>query len=394
MRFQKGDKVEVYTKQDFPCGAWRTVEIVSGNGHYYDVRNDLCAITERVSVRPLPPPVLRLRDWMPGDIVEVFERMCWTPAMVSNVIGNNHCLVRLLGSSQSVPAHTSDVRVRQIWKHGQWIVVGNGFGTSEDGKSHPGCYQMSRCKAVGAGGKRKLREEDDNVIFQNFQMGSSRTLMRSSPTGLSCLDAYTGDIHKRRATEKQGSHHQINAEHSSTLREKVDAVTSPQYLLGEKHMHASFNNKIHRKDKEKPERNGVNGYFPGRRLEHTEAVSGSSVGSCSSSASSPYRLPHINPDTDSESFDSDSHSSNAESFHGSKPEICSLPLKEDRAVETHELELHAYRCTMRALYLSGSLSWEQEELMTNLRLALHISNDEHLLEIRNLICGKEKHIIC
>ncbi|KAM0046790.1 putative ENT domain, Agenet-like domain, Agenet domain, plant type, ENT domain-like superfamily [Helianthus debilis subsp. tardiflorus] len=51
----------------------------------------------------------------------------------------------------------------------------------------------------------------------------------------------------------------------------------------------------------------------------------------------------------------------------------------------HGLELHAYRFTLEALYASGPLSWDKEALLTNLRINLHISNDEHLEGLRNLI---------
>lgn len=64
-----------------------------------------------------------------------------------------------------------------------------------------------------------------------------------------------------------------------------------------------------------------------------------------------------------------------------------LPLGEDVAARIHRLESHAYRCTLEALYASGPLSWEQEALLTNLRITLHITNDEHLMELRNLISG-------
>ncbi|CAA6666360.1 unnamed protein product [Spirodela intermedia] len=62
--------------------------------------------------------------------------------------------------------------------------------------------------------------------------------------------------------------------------------------------------------------------------------------------------------------------------------------KGDAAERIHKLELYAYRTTMEALYSSGSITWEQEELMTNLRLELHISNDEHLSELRYLSSSK------
>ncbi|OEL36327.1 hypothetical protein BAE44_0002654, partial [Dichanthelium oligosanthes] len=46
--------------------------------------------------------------------------------------------------------------------------------------------------------------------------------------------------------------------------------------------------------------------------------------------------------------------------------------EEEGAVDVHGLELAAYRSTMRALYASGPLTWEQEALLTNLRLSLNI----------------------
>ncbi|KQK12708.1 uncharacterized protein LOC100837427 [Brachypodium distachyon] len=54
-------------------------------------------------------------------------------------------------------------------------------------------------------------------------------------------------------------------------------------------------------------------------------------------------------------------------------------------VDVHELELEAYRSTVRALHASGPLTWEQESLLTNLRLSLNISNEEHLLQLRRLL---------
>ena len=55
------------------------------------------------------------------------------------------------------------------------------------------------------------------------------------------------------------------------------------------------------------------------------------------------------------------------------------------AMDVHELELEAYRSTVRALHASGPLTWEQESLLTNLRLSLNISNEEHLLQLRRLL---------
>jgi hypothetical protein len=58
---------------------------------------------------------------------------------------------------------------------------------------------------------------------------------------------------------------------------------------------------------------------------------------------------------------------------------------DDEPVDVHALELEAYRSTTRALYASGPLTWEQESLLTNLRMSLNISNEEHLRQLRRLL---------
>lgn len=80
-------------------------------------------------------------------------------------------------------------------------------------------------------------------------------------------------------------------------------------------------------------------------------------------------------------------SSDAESYCRSfdKKDNLSHCSEEKVEVSIHNLELHAYRCTLEALHASGPLSWDKELLLTNLRIMLHISNDEHLTELKNLI---------
>ncbi|KAJ6681283.1 hypothetical protein OIU74_019711 [Salix koriyanagi] len=108
----------------------------------------------------------------------------------------------------------------------------------------------------------------------------------------------------------------------------------------------------------------------------------SSVASCSSngfadSSSHNFQTP----------LDNASHESDAGSSFLSFSFIKRLtPYFEQKLeAEIHELEFHAYRSTVQALYASGPLSWEQESLLTNLRLSLHISDEEHLLHLRQLL---------
>jgi len=133
MRFKKGSKVEVLTQRDVPSGSWRCAEIIGGNGHNYTVRyeGDVGsfgeAMVERVprkAIRPCPPSVDVVGDWVPGDVVEVFHNYSWKMATVLMVSGWTHLLVRLLGSAIELKAHKYDVRARLCWQDGEWIVIG------------------------------------------------------------------------------------------------------------------------------------------------------------------------------------------------------------------------------------------------------------------------------
>lgn len=143
---------------------------------------------------------------------------------------------------------------------------------------------------------------------------------------------------------------------------KVDANSYPTQFLGAR---SSFSSKRVRYDeslKDKPNRPDLQfKYYE----QHYDSDTDASVGSCS-----------INGDNRSKFVPAYGCFSDAES--------CSSP-EDEASAEIHRLELDAYRVTLSALYVSGSISWEQESLLTNLRLWLHISNDEHLIELRNLI---------
>ncbi|KAF8026772.1 hypothetical protein BT93_F3292 [Corymbia citriodora subsp. variegata] len=134
MRLKKGSKVEVLSmKEDF-IGAWVYSEIISGNGRNYYVK--CCGYpgtggikVERVSrkvIRPCPPPAEGIGLWVPGDVVEVFHNLSWKTAIVAKVFHENHFLVRPVGSFRHFNVHKRYLRARQIWKDGNWFVVGKG----------------------------------------------------------------------------------------------------------------------------------------------------------------------------------------------------------------------------------------------------------------------------
>ncbi|KAL5538199.1 hypothetical protein UlMin_045792 [Ulmus minor] len=371
MRFKKGSKVEILSKKEAPSGSWHRAEIICGNGHTYTVRyNEGAAdktVVERVSrkaIRPLPP-LEDSENWVPGDIVEVFHDGSWKMATISQVLGKKYVLIRLLGSSWEFKVSKLDIRARQSWQGDQWIVIGKGPRNHENGKpdeiledNQNSSFQVQKTN------KRINSHADDQIPVRNklklkeSQIVLSQSRKRASPYCYSQADANAGAPQKFRVVENEGRCHRVIASNPSVLAEQVKMDVE-------------------------------------RRKSSEDAASlASSVGSCSASSNNACRSPrHISASP----IDRDNNSSDAQSCcrlrykEGNFPlppmEDLALPLppKEDLAAQIHALELHAYRCTIEALYASGPLSWEQEELITNLRLSLHISNDEHLLEIRNLV---------
>lgn len=186
---------------------------------------------------------------------------------------------------------------------------------------------------------------------------SSRSLKRGSPFSPSNVEPYPGNCWKRRVLDEQRGKCGVVSGHLRSLTNKVD-VGYPHKNLGEICMH------------------------------NDSSSVASSVGSCSVVSNSLSKLrSHI---LAVPSQEADMLSSDAESFCGrgdEEEEFTYIPPKGDVSVEVHRLELHAYRCTLQALFASGPLSWEREAMLTNLRSSLHISNDEHLMELRDLISG-------
>ncbi|XP_076910151.1 uncharacterized protein LOC143567671 isoform X1 [Bidens hawaiensis] len=115
----------------------------------------------------------------------------------------------------------------------------------------------------------------------------------------------------------------------------------------------------------------LNGYY---EMEKNESDNDQcSVGSCSVVSDGYNKL--------TSQYDVDVMSSDGESYNNTNTSW----VEHEVAESVHRLELHAYRSTLEALYASGPLSWEKEAVLTNLRINLHISNDEHLTELKHLI---------
>ncbi|PSS36233.1 DUF724 domain-containing protein, partial [Actinidia chinensis var. chinensis] len=224
MRFKKGSKVEVLSKNEVPSGSWRCGEIIYGNGHYYTVRyeTDHDAVDEaivgrvsRKSIRPCPPLVSK--NWVPGDVVEVFHNSAWKIATLSRILSRNYFLVRLLGSSHEFRISTFDLRVRQSWQDDKWFVIGKGASNCEDRKHSEWStlkYSQKLSSQVNAKDTgMKFHVKDESPIV------SSRSLKRGFPNYYSQADTLARTAQKFRVIEKECRRHRLLAANPSRLPE-------------------------------------------------------------------------------------------------------------------------------------------------------------------------------
>ncbi|THU45411.1 hypothetical protein C4D60_Mb02t17650 [Musa balbisiana] len=384
MIFKKGNKVEVWNRREVPSGAWWNAEIVSGNGNNYSVRYDGFPTDSSLavdgvpgkSIRPRPPSAVGLKDLMSGDVVEVFDINSWKLAQVLMVVDKNYCLVRLIGSSRELRADKSLVRSRLSWQDNKWMMI------YKDSRKENGGLRSNLSRQEKFGYRNCLPSEKHGSPEKTrciFSIGTKKRPFYSP------AETCNADRRKIRAIEKDGRCQGIITGQLMQCLEKVDAVAYPGRVLVEKctcpslcHRTTGLSKMVLRRGTQSS--NKQKSLIRSSEPSDAESTS-SSVGSCSVS-SSPFRplQNHVtySPNESYSPFDDAKTSCRVE-------KESSLPRKEYLLAEIHQLELNAYRSTLTALHASGPISWEQEASMTNLRLALNISNDEHLVELRNLI---------
>ncbi|KAB1203362.1 hypothetical protein CJ030_MR8G023192 [Morella rubra] len=400
MRFKKGSSVEVLKRENDPCGSWFPGRVISADGNHCTVRYERLLNhkgepeVQRVNkddVRPQPPHEKGER-WMVGDIAEVFDIHCWRVAKIVKALKNIHFVVRLFGCIQLKEVHKSNLRIRQAWHSYKWSAIGKtcpqvqrnketADNHTQDYLEQPGsliCRATLQAICQGTG----LRANDGEKLLKD---GCTRNEMclpgrASKRSHASCSEPTSEDLlmvrscKKSKSSRNAGGHdNPLTGNHSSFMH--GDDISSPR-------VDENFTKKSTQMDaKMKTETN----YWMSDTLSlplPSEDSYGCSVASCSMNTYS-----DCPGDTSGDQVENTANSSDAESsFLPLCNKIHSAPWPRRKLeVDIHKLELQAYNSTVRALYALGPLSWEQESLLTNLRLSLHISNDEHLLQLRHLL---------
>ncbi|PIA45107.1 hypothetical protein AQUCO_01700564v1 [Aquilegia coerulea] len=393
MKLRKGNKVEVWRSTKGKIDSWFPGKIISVDRDEYIVKYELLlnvegeAVVEKVhqeDVRPQPPPRKEDGEWMLGDLAEVFDSHCWRVGKIVKVLRRNRFVIRLFDCIQLKEFHQSSLRVRQAWQNYKWVLIGKVSGGAEkiwnsfihDSSKYPLGLGMGSPQQVI---KREInyREKEGQEHLKTFHHG--RTLQRNHNCQFDGAIVELGS--KRRKMTANGEGCDVQLMRTLPFSKQVDAVSCAKANEG-KSCTLAYSGKC-----AKTEKSSNYSVIPfSMPAQIAEDSDGCSVASCSSNDLPEYML-----QTARKSFKDSTESScdDAESLCPSASWREYLPSEDALEANVRELELRAYRRTLQALYASGPLSWEQESLLTNLRISLHISNEEHLILLKQLLSAQD-----
>ncbi|XWS31509.1 hypothetical protein CRYUN_Cryun23aG0082400 [Craigia yunnanensis] len=400
MKFRKGNSVEVLRREHDPCASWFTGNILSADGDNYIVKYKLLMdhegkqVVEKVQgkdVRPMPPSV-NGKSWAIGDIAEVFDIQSWRVGKVAKVLkNNNRFVIKFFGSIQLKEFHASSLRIRQAWHGNKWMVIGkvaqgkdlaNNFTPKIPYRASGLLFRTSlhisktlQSRDTDREGRHK--DGSDNVTMCLSMRAISKGYAHQSEE---CnMDPLFGGTLKKRKSPPFSRGCDETLKRTLPLFDQVDDISCPHVGVDEKFIKQSTN-RSNRMEDTTPH----SLYDFSRPVWSTEDSDQCSVASCSFNGVANY-AGQIYYKSLKKSPDNSDAESSFPSLCG-KRDLLLPPV--DRVVDIHELELRAYKSTVEALYASGPLTWEQEFLLTNLRLSLNISDEEHLLQLRHLLSAQ------
>ncbi|KAJ4727396.1 Plant tudor-like RNA-binding protein [Melia azedarach] len=387
-KFRNGNSVEALRREHDPCGSWFPASVVSVDGNEYVVRykflmdNKGEPVLEKVhgeGIRPPPPPPPQMgKRWKVGDIAEVFDNQCWRIGKIAKVLQKNWFVIRLFGSIRLKEFHETNIRIRKSWHNNKWSVIGKDkLLTTENDSKYFNSFSGARFQKMGT--DSHLRKKDgqrchaggNNDCKMDFLAGTVRRCHADSCKPNSGDLLIGGSRKKRKSSPLLGN--------PPLLKQVVD-VSSPRATLDEKLFGGSS-----QMDAKMVKATTDWYHVSSTPCWSNEDSNQCSVASCSSNEFADYPEENFH-----KSYENISNNSDAESSFPtlSRNERMFPSSRQKLEVDIHELELHAYESTVQALYASGPLSWEQESLLTNLRLSLNISDEEHLLQLRHLLSAQ------
>uniref|UniRef100_A0ACD5TM06 Uncharacterized protein n=1 Tax=Avena sativa TaxID=4498 RepID=A0ACD5TM06_AVESA len=365
MRINKGMMVEAWLTDDATNdmqGAWRAGEVIWGNGHSYVIRwSDGGPDSERISrkfVRPIPDPDVQMRlpkDLAAGDIVELLDSGLWKWVEVVRV-GDRHFDVKYIGNTGVFMVDGSVLRPRLLYGQNGWAMVHKNSQTTTKSAvpSHPIAGKNIKSKAISdfsahAVKLGKTKRSDHTVDIardvKRFQCNGGTNMLfaeRQEPAARSNDNIKVMDLHPSHYLQETGSNDDDASSKSDTSSSTGDSSSSSRSSVS----------------------NSKGG---------DPAVS-TTVQHCKENQEAESQL--LPPTCKEEEKDSDESRASAR-MQRHEVEVVMKQEEQQHDRRVHDLELEAYVSVVRAFRAAGSLTWTREELLSDLRVQLHISRDEH-----------------
>ncbi|KAG8100486.1 hypothetical protein GUJ93_ZPchr0013g36040 [Zizania palustris] len=362
-------------------------------------------------VRPHQSVGVRKGRWVLGDTTEVLDHNSWRLGKIAKVLKNDYFIIRVTGRIQMREFHISCLRFPHGYHSKQSAVV-------DRGRVHIKTRRGERAQGIGVSDARKITStgglpgQDVKVREQ-----SERQTQRVDHTFHQSKLVMEQDHHSNEANDHTTKRHKAvklcPSSSARNVKKKLEPTRMPpdDSITGssKKRKRTASAYDVCRPTK-KQQTNTIysdSPYRPFTIVRYNELAKNNFTKRKSDSKvlpSSQMLLP-VREDNEcsvascSVNFSEHSINDNSQSiglgncFSGDAMSTCpSMPRQEsdnvygcDLEMNVHELELQAYQSTVRAFYASGALTWEQEALLTNLRLSLNITNEEHLLQLRHLL---------
>ncbi|GLJ34979.1 hypothetical protein SUGI_0704130 [Cryptomeria japonica] len=289
----------------------------------------------------------------PIYMIEVYDNHSWKAGRVLKVLPGRLFVVKLMESLLERTYHLSVIRVQLFWESERWLhnnveagrdhFLKMGFWLKK--KSHFENQFLEFNKKANAGFTEHEHDEPNKLGTKYLKRKAGNEV----PCGYQADILKTEDASEERSAAKKFRYQELVAQSVLPVLKKVDPISSRKKIVREEYLCMS-------------------------------------PSTCSSN-----ELDYVlySDKKNSKQSSNESHFDDPQS-----PCECANSRQNDFFPENevdcriHELEITAYRSTMRAFYASGCLTWGPETLLTDLRHELHISDDEHSSELSRLCSRK------
>lgn len=439
MKFTDGMSVEVCSFESGFEGAWFEGRILSCEGDSYKVQYDkfetddgdpLVELLDFSHIRPRPP-LISIKNWGIGDAIEAYETDCWWSGVVTQVLTGEQYSVYFPESKTRNKYHSCNLRSRQDWRDGKWY---RGAFPSQARSQN---IVPIKIPVVPNDRETPLASSpkgpDTGVTFKSMIIKVKRNVEPKPGFNMqgrdfpSIFSKASEEFDDKRRLGAEAQTPSLKCEKSLNLyiSKKQDsgwckplvggnALDNALPLYKENDLLPFNNQALQRGYGLKKRKQRIYEDFPYDESYKVTKSSHSELAhaTCQTQIEIPKNVgnsfePHLesilfsgslleidskkcSPSTDGSCIAFLHSHRNRKTATRYRPahdnhQKKSIAIEDKNKLTVHELEANAYRSVLQAFHARGPLNWERVELLSILRLQLHITWEEHDLEVKKFL---------